>query len=330
MAIKGKQVRVSVIMPCKNVEKYVEKAIYSIIHQTYRDTEILVVDDGSVDDTVPIARRLGRSDSRIRLITLEKSAGCVQAVNTGVAECRSEWVARMDADDISLPTRLERQLKYLDRYPEARLIGCLPYYIGEDDRILGKMSLDTFTPEECKARIMNGKLIFMPGGASLIHRETFLKHGGYRNEFEGIEDLELAMRFALAGEVVLNVPEYLYLYRKHASTNTTNMFVMNQKIRWIKERVACSLNGRSLPSLSEYLEMERHLPLRRRLRISREDNGAFWFKTFGLHVSGQHLLKGLPFLFLALACAPIYVMRKATPTLMEMIGYSRMKAPFKG
>src|ERR1700678_3713440 len=114
--------RVSVLLPCYNGESYLEEAARSILDQSFIDFELIVIDDGSYDSSSEILARLSAEDVRMRVIT-KPNGGIVSALNAGLALCRGEYVARMDADDIAFRNRFEFQVKYLDDHPECVLVG---------------------------------------------------------------------------------------------------------------------------------------------------------------------------------------------------------------
>ena len=115
--------RVSVVMPVYNAEGFVEAAARSILDQTFTDLELIAVDDGSTDGSGAILDRLAAADPRLRIVR-RPNTGVTGALNDGLAAARAPLIARMDADDVSAPTRLEKQLAYLDAHPDIGLLGC--------------------------------------------------------------------------------------------------------------------------------------------------------------------------------------------------------------
>jgi len=113
--------KVTVLMPVYNAEKYLKEAIGSILGQSFSDFEFLIINDGSTDSSVKIIKSY--DDPRIRFIANEKNLGVIPTLNKGFALAQGEFIARMDADDISLPKRLELQADFMDKHPEAGAIG---------------------------------------------------------------------------------------------------------------------------------------------------------------------------------------------------------------
>ena len=114
--------QITIGLPCYMAEKTLAEAIESIQNQTYEDFEVLLVDDGSEDDTLAIARKY--QDKRIRIIADGTHRGIAARLNMMVRQARGRFFARMDADDIMMPERLERQLEFLTQHPEADVVGC--------------------------------------------------------------------------------------------------------------------------------------------------------------------------------------------------------------
>ena len=108
-------------MPAYNAEKYINEAIDSILAQTFTDFEFIIIDDGSTDSTCAIVESY--SDSRIRFFKNEHNLGVAATLNRGLDLARGEYIARMDADDISLPTRFEKQAAYMDSHPDVVVCG---------------------------------------------------------------------------------------------------------------------------------------------------------------------------------------------------------------
>ena len=117
-----KQPLVSVVIACYNTEKYIEEAVQSILTQTYQNLEIIIIDDGSSDDSYTILLRISKEDKRIRLFRNEQNIKTARTTNKAIKLCDGEFIAIMDADDICTPTRIEKQVKFLQ---ENRNIGVL-------------------------------------------------------------------------------------------------------------------------------------------------------------------------------------------------------------
>ncbi|WP_433528301.1 glycosyltransferase family 2 protein [Micromonospora sp. CA-263727] len=196
--------RVTVLMPVHNAADYVEAAIGSVLRQTYRDLELLVVDDGSTDRTEAVVASI--TDPRLRVLHRPR-AGIVASLNAGLDEARGELLARMDADDVMGPERLARQVAYLDRNPEV--VAC-----GTDYELFGAMSGRVRmprTPAACRARLLFGTCI---AHSSAAIRLAALRSAGirYRPEYGYAEDYRLFTELSQHGDLA-NLPYVGLRYR---------------------------------------------------------------------------------------------------------------------
>jgi glycosyltransferase involved in cell wall biosynthesis len=197
--------RVSVIMPAFNEASYVRRSIDSILAQTFRDFELIVVDDGSTDGTWGIVQ--GYDDPRIVGVRGERGGVC-RAVNRGLEMARGEYLARMDADDESLPERLERQVRFLDAHPSISILGTAYY---KWDALHGERYA-RFHPETDEAiRRSLGLYIPICQGTVMFRREVYETIGGYDPTIPDAEDMDLWLRAAPHFRFA-NLPEPLYVY----------------------------------------------------------------------------------------------------------------------
>src|SRR5258706_6371791 len=114
--------RVSILIPAYNAQRYIVEAVESMLAQTYGNFECIVVDDGSTDRTAPLLSELQRRDSRVRPLRVPHG-GIVDALNAGADAARGDLIARMDADDVALPDRLDTQVRYMDAHPDVVALG---------------------------------------------------------------------------------------------------------------------------------------------------------------------------------------------------------------
>ena len=122
--------KISVLMPAYNAEKYIGEAIESILNQTYKDFEFIIINDGSIDRTEDII--LSYDDPRIIYLKNKENSGIVASLNNGLKQAKGQYVARMDADDISLPTRFEKQLQYMESNQHIFVLGTSLILFGEN------------------------------------------------------------------------------------------------------------------------------------------------------------------------------------------------------
>lgn len=203
---------VSVLMPVYNGESYLDQALKSILDQTYKNIEIVIIDDGSFDKSIEIIKYYMGLDGRVKAYFLPHS-GLVATLNYGLEKCKGNFVVRMDADDIALPNRVERLFSCIVR-SQLLVVGSAISLMDES----GKRLRDGNVPvgvENVKNRLRHSSCIFHP--TVIFRRESVLSVGGYRSQFKAAEDYDLWLRLAEKGEVN-NVSDVLLLYRVHASS----------------------------------------------------------------------------------------------------------------
>ena len=207
--------KVSVILPAYNAEKYIKEAIDSIWSQTFRDFELIVINDCSKDSTEKII--LSYNDPRLVYVKNEENLGVAGTLNKGLKLAKGQYIARMDADDISLPQRFEKQVAYLDSHGQVAVLGTGIQHFGEG--IPTKCWVLSHNPEQMKI-----DLLFACGLAhpSIMMRTDVIRAlGGYDMAFEGLEDYELWCRVAQEHQVT-TLPEVLFRYRVHPGQVTKN------------------------------------------------------------------------------------------------------------
>lgn len=200
--------KVTVLMSVYNSGKYLREAIDSVLVQTFTDFEFLIINDGSTDKTQEILESY--RDTRIRLFN-QNNMGLTRSLNKGIQLSRGEYIARMDADDIALPERLRKQVKFLDEYPE---IGAVGSFHREVNQILQIEIVKEFPTEDSTIKRILIKKNPISHPTAMIRRSVFEKTGLY-NEGEKckyIEDYELWFRLAKTYKLA-NIPETLVIKR---------------------------------------------------------------------------------------------------------------------
>jgi len=203
----NKHPKISVLMPVYNCAKYLRQAIDSILAQTFTNFEFLIIDDGSSDGSVEIINSY--QDPRIRFIRNEHNLGYIPRLNNGIDLAAGEYLARMDADDISLPQRLERQAAFMDAHPEIAACGTWAQDIDADGRVLA--TNEKPSGEQLGYEFWRPSPLYHP---SAMIRLSQLGEMRYDSAFLFSEDYELWLRLR-ARYRIDNVPECLLLYRVH-------------------------------------------------------------------------------------------------------------------
>lgn len=206
----GRVVPVSVVLPVHNAARYIGAAVDSILSQTFRDFELILLDDGSTDGSGGIlADRAGR-DPRVRVLRQE-NRGLIATLNRGCAEAAGRYVARMDADDVSFPDRLERQVAFLETHPGVAAVGGAVQYM--DDRGPLKMiQRHPADPEAIREGLLRASCLAHP--TVVMRRDAVVAAGGYRPAFLHAEDYDLWLRLA-EREDLANLPAPVLYQRLH-------------------------------------------------------------------------------------------------------------------
>lgn len=225
-----RQPLISVLIPTYNVEKYIFEAITSILNQTYKNLEVIVVDDGSTDRTYEILTAIAATDSRIRVYRNKENKRIVDTLNTAYSYCTGDFIARMDGDDISTPNRLEEQLSFLLKNKDIALVGSNVKMIDEDGNTIHySRYLTKFE------NIQLAKKYFSPvNHIWLAKREVYDKVGFYR--IPTVEDYDFILRAIDYGFKVSNVPGYLYFQRiRHGNTATSAGLTQRKSIEFVRK-----------------------------------------------------------------------------------------------
>jgi glycosyltransferase involved in cell wall biosynthesis len=201
---------VTVLLPVYNAERFLRESVDSILSQTWRDFELLAIDDGSTDASLSILREY--DDPRIRIIVNPRNLGLTATLNNGIRQARSDLVARMDADDIAVPARLEKQLQFLHASPQVALVGSWGYYVDENDRVLQKVTLP-HSSVELRRELIHSNCFFH--ASVVFRRDAVLAVGGYDGEVAHAQDYDLWLRIAARYQVA-NIPDFLIRYRVHS------------------------------------------------------------------------------------------------------------------
>ncbi|WP_291592385.1 glycosyltransferase family 2 protein [Bacteroides sp.] len=198
---------ISVILPVYNCEDYIYESVQSILEQTFEDFELLIINDGSTDESKQII--LSLDDKRIRYLENRTNQGLIKTLNKGLYFSKGAFIARMDADDLCVNTRFQMQLEYFRQERNVDILGTNQYIIGTNERILHQSN-----NEENKVR-----LLLQPAVAHssvMIKRQALIRNKLYYDKAAlYAEDYKLWIDSSLCGLSIQNLPEYLCGYRIH-------------------------------------------------------------------------------------------------------------------
>lgn len=211
---------VSVVMPVRNGSRFVSRAIDSILNQTYKNTELIVVEGGSDDGiTLDILRSYGTKIKCFHLTEL----GVANSLNFGLEHASGEFIARMDADDVAVPERLQKQIEYLERHPDIDVLGTECDVIDENDEVVEVIAPGYYSDSEIKAKLIFENCISHP---TIVMRRSLIDQGWRYDTSCYAEDLDLWMRMASRGIKFTNLPDHLLRYRQHDGQASSEKDVM--------------------------------------------------------------------------------------------------------
>lgn len=241
---------ISVILPVYNGEKYLREAIESVLSQTYTNFELLLINDGSTDGSKDII--LSYNDTRIRYIENERNLKLIATLNKGIDLAAGDYIARMDADDVCMPKRFEKQVQFLATHSDIDMCGTWAIRIDGEGKTTGRIkNIDTAELLKC-ATYFTCPFVH----PSVMIRASVLKNNLYDPVFSDVEDTELWHRLSLLGYKMANIPHYLLKYRWHGENISSRReeYVVATKKKIFRPAIEVFLDK----SLSED-EMELHL-----------------------------------------------------------------------
>ena len=216
---------VSVIMPVYNGERYLAQAIESVLSQSYSKLELLILDNGSSDDTAAVIANYARLDQRVRPLRepLPLGYGGEVASNVAARQAKGTFIAKLDADDIARPDRLAKQVAFLTTHPDIFLVGSQLTLIDESGRVMGERTYPIGHDE-----IYNEFYLRFPIANPAVMYRNVLKEDLYQIRFAHFNDYYSLFRLMKAGYKLHNLPEPLTAYRIH----TTNTVFTNLRAKW--------------------------------------------------------------------------------------------------
>lgn len=223
--------KITVLMPAYNAAKYIHSAIRSVLDQTFTDFELLIVDDGSTDDTVAIIKMF--ADDRIRLIQ-KKHSGIADTLNCGLLEASGDYIARFDADDLCLPSRLEKQFDFLEGHPDHILVGGEAEYMAENGDLLFYFNCIGYTHEEIAAQLR--KECPFIHSAVMYRKAPVLEAGGYSSLTHNFEDYLLWSQLSKYGRYH-NLREALIKVRFNPDSVTIDEKWRGRRFRVLKRKI---------------------------------------------------------------------------------------------
>lgn len=220
---------VSVVMPVYNGEKYLAEAIKSILNQTYKNFEFIIVDDGSTDRSAEIIQKYAKKDKRVMYLKNPKNLRICKTLNRGIKAAKGKYIARMDADDWSYPYRLDKQVRFMEENQDVVVSGGT---MDVCDMSLNKLNERQYNLTD---RDIRNKLFFWSPfchGTTIYRKKEFLKSGGYDPHFDKAQDYDLWFRLGKLGKFAnLSAP----LYKMRVNTKSSTYTAINKQEKFTLE-----------------------------------------------------------------------------------------------
>lgn len=199
---------VSVVLSTHNDGRFIKASVDSILDQTLKDMELIIVDDASTDQTSQILESYVTRDSRVSVIHTSKNLGLTKSLNIGLSRARAPYIARQDGDDISVPDRLERQVAFLNAHPEIDLIGA------------SRVVMDEHGTEVSRRKALSGRALIgtLPRANCFSHTSLMFRRGPiYREKFYYAQDYDFVLRLLSAKRGIENLEDFLVKWRRSTS-----------------------------------------------------------------------------------------------------------------
>ncbi len=301
-------------MPVYNAMPYLPEAVNSILTQTYRNFTFIIINDGSKDSS---ADYLNSLNNKCVEVVHQENQGLGAALNTGLSLCKTEFICRMDADDLCLPNRIKAQLDFLRLNEEVGLVGSQICYLGVKGKYkpAPKMPCDHETIYAVLLKAQYPPLCH----PSIMCRTSILKEiGGYRINDVGV-DWDMYLRFAEKTKLV-NLPEILYFYRQH--NNQVTVKKLRRQRTHMAYAISCAnkrKDSQPEPDINEFLEERRNRSIFRKINEFMDLYALSQYRFAMINILGNHPIKGYTKLTWAAICSPVRALRRIHRTIRSYI-----------
>ncbi|CAH1553005.1 glycosyltransferase [Vibrio rotiferianus] len=257
---------VSIILPVFNAERYISQTLESLIEQTYDNYELIILDDGSNDNSLSIIKSFATRSGKVKVISRENK-GLIASLNELLSLCQGQYIARADADDIYIQDRIEKQVKYLQSNPDIAVVGTSYNHISENGTYLSSRR-QLIHPESLQVSVLFGSPLAHP--TVMINKSICGKDLYYDNDYPYAEDYELWIRLIhKCNYKIANISENLVNYRVHGnsvssqfmeeqSASMVKALLNTEKFRSIKNRLPKYIDKSSLISPYDFYLITKH------------------------------------------------------------------------
>ncbi len=302
---------VTIILPVFNQERYLEETIDSILGQQYTDFELLIVDDGSTDNSSAIIRRFQEKDTRV-VAFFESNSGKSLSTNFLVAKAKAQLCAFMDADDVMLEDRLLMQVEYHQANPHIDASSCNCHYINEKGNMFGVQRyfvgnhVGQYNPA-----FKNEEFIICSYTGLMVKKKAYLEIGGLREKFKLCEDFEFFNRLTDAGYRLSVIPEVLMKYRIHQFAITVKRpLLILETIDFVKHCLRMRRSGKPEISFEDFKKVQRKYSWWTKINKIRFNYSMIYFRNAGFSLLSNNYLACTFQLAASIILSPNYVAKK--------------------
>ena len=285
--------RVSVLMTAYNALPYLRQAVDSLLAQTFKDFELVLVDDGSTDGSKEVARAYAAADPRVRYIEQEKNIGRTPALNVALNAARGEYIAVLDADDVTAPDRLAKQIAILDQNPSVSLVASATRFIDEHDQVFDTLEPPTETQELYNMMAHTNPIAH---SACMFRRRDALSLGGYPTRFVFAQDFGLILGLARLGKIVM-LPDLLVDTREHRGRMTRSSKIAFNRLY---EEVELFGMAAELPGLSREARQQ-----------GRKALASLHYRLAKLWLEKRNIVRAMYHMMRSVALAPLFYLKYA-------------------
>lgn len=302
---------VCALVPAYNPGAFLEESVRSLLNQTRPPDRIVIIDDACTDGSIRLVEPLVAA-GLVELIRNVSNRGKAESLNDAFVNVMADYFVIQDADDISLPQRIERQLSFMEERPELGCSSSFIDYISSTGRTLGTGRLDLLSPDvlEDYRRREEHFALFCPAA---IIRAKVVKEGGlrFRGQFWPADDIDLWNRIAEAGWAVLAQPEVLVQYRVHGSSAVTSSFVRTRmQYEWLRACMAARRNGKAEPTHAEFTRFWKGKPLLERCNLFRKIQAKGLYRAAGFAFAEHQFARAVGKILTSLLLSPTYGIRR--------------------
>lgn len=302
---------VSVVMPVYNQEKYLAETIESVLNQTFKDFEFLILDDGSSDRSAEIIKTYAVKDDRIVPFFYSNSGKC-SSTSSLVAKAKGKYCAFLDADDQMLPQRLEKQVAFHLQNPQIDATSCHCHYINDAGRMLGTQYYPGLrTIEECQKARHTQQIIQCSFTGLMTTKECFIELGGLDSEKWFSEDFDFFNRMIDKGYNLIIIQDILMKYRLHASSATMqDPLFMFDKNSWVYDCISRRRAGQAEYTFEDFMKKRNSEPTLTKCKRRMYQYSQIYFRRAGISMISKMYLSSFYQLLFASVLSPRYVIIK--------------------